>query len=160
MRDKTKEDLIVNYIVDNKEIFYRVAYKYVKNSEDALDIVQETTYKALMAKEQLREPQYIKSWLYRILVNVAVDFIRSNSKYKLIDEEKILDDEGKLDEYEDFDLNNALERLPPMQKTIIILRYFEDLKIQEIAEILNENVNTTKTKLYAALKKLRIHIEG
>ncbi|ETJ29097.1 RNA polymerase sigma factor SigV, partial [human gut metagenome] len=53
-------------------------------------------------------------------------------------------------------LQKALDNLPSNYRTIIILRYFEDLKIDEIAEILNENINTIKSRLYKSLKILRI----
>jgi RNA polymerase sigma-70 factor (ECF subfamily) len=65
-------------------------------------------------------------------------------------------DSGVVDEYENFDLQRALDNLPDNCHTIIILRYFEDFKIEEIAEILNENTNTVKTRLYKSLKMLRI----
>jgi RNA polymerase sigma-70 factor (ECF subfamily) len=67
-------------------------------------------------------------------------------------------DKGMVDNYEDFDLQKALEALPDKYRTVIVLRYFEDLKIEEIAEILNENINTVKTHLYKSLEKLRIHM--
>jgi RNA polymerase sigma-70 factor (ECF subfamily) len=50
--------------------------------------------------------------------------------------------------------------LPHNYRLIISLRYFEDLKLEEIADILGENLNTVKTRLYAGLKKLRIELEG
>ncbi|WP_118962064.1 sigma-70 family RNA polymerase sigma factor, partial [Bacillus cereus] len=62
---------------------------------------------------------------------------------------------GIKDNYEYIDIHSALNQLPMQYKTIILLRYFEDLKIEEIAEIVEENVNTVKTRLYRALKLLR-----
>ncbi len=62
------------------------------------------------------------------------------------------------DEYENIDLNNALDELPGDCRSIVILRFFEDLKIEEIAQILGENVNTVKTRLYKSLNKLRIEM--
>lgn len=58
----------------------------------------------------------------------------------------------------DMDLQDAIDQLPPKYKTLIILRFFEDLKIHEIAAITDLNVNTVKTRLYSALKKLRIEV--
>lgn len=63
---------------------------------------------------------------------------------------------GREDQYEDIDLKQAMDQLPVKYKTIIILRFFEDLKMDEIAEIIEENVNTVKTRLYRALNLLRI----
>ncbi len=65
---------------------------------------------------------------------------------------------GKEDPYKDTDLHEALDELPYRYKTIIILRFFEDLKLEEIAEITGENTNTVKTRLYRALKLMRIQL--
>jgi len=63
------------------------------------------------------------------------------------------------DKYPDIDLRAALEHLSPANKTVIILRFFEGLKLEEIAGVLNENVSTTKTRLYSSLTKLRVELE-
>ena len=63
------------------------------------------------------------------------------------------------DSYEDFDLKMALENLSPKDKLIVELKYFEDMTLADIAEILEENVNTIKSRLYRSLRKLRILIE-
>lgn len=66
---------------------------------------------------------------------------------------------GNHDVYQDIDLERCLDDLPEMFRTVIVLRYFEDLKIEEIAEILKENKNTIKTRLYRGLSMLRIQME-
>ncbi|MGF7143585.1 RNA polymerase sigma-70 factor (ECF subfamily) [Anaerotaenia torta] len=143
-----------------KNNYYRLAYSYVRNKEDALDIVQESIYKAISSKTSLKDPDHIKTWFYRIVVNTSLDVLRKNKKWKIVDQETFESmDAGKTDQYQDFDLRKALEELPPKYRTVIILRYFEDLKIDEIAETLNENPNTIKTRLYTALKKLRIKLD-
>jgi len=60
---------------------------------------------------------------------------------------------GKEDAYNEIDLYNALDELPLQYKTVIILRFFEDLKLEEIAVIIDENINTVKTRLYRGLKR-------
>lgn len=151
------EEQIVEHVLKNKEKYYRLSYSYVKNTDDALDIVQESVYKAISSANSLKNPDYLKIWLYRIVVNTSIDFIRKNKKITVMDEESLfVFDKGKNDKYEDIDLKLALSELPAKYKTIVILRYFEDLKIEEIAEILNENINTVKTRLYKALEILRI----
>ena len=69
-------------------------------------------------------------------------------------------DEGKEDTYEDVDLKAALDKLSPEEKAIVELRYYEDLKLEEIAEIVNENVSTVKSRLYRCMKKLRLELES
>ena len=65
---------------------------------------------------------------------------------------------GKEDCYQNFDLENAMKLLDEREKAVITLRYFEDRKLSEVAEILGENGNTVKSILYRTLKKLRIHL--
>lgn len=159
MKKKDAHSLFVSCITDHKEDFYRLAFSYVKNQEDALDIVQESIKKALTSLEAVQEISSLKSWFYKIVVRTAIDFIRKQKKLTLADDQMIdLLSSGKEDAYEDFDLHNAIDELPLQYKTVIILRFFEDLKLEEIAEITEENLNTVKTRLYRALKLLRITI--
>ena len=151
---------IADHVISNKENYYRLAYSYVKNPEDALDILQEAIYKALSSLSTLKEIRHMKAWFYRIVVNTSLDFLRKQKKLVFVEEEVLSSlDAGASDAYEDLDLQAALDALPDNYRTIVILRYFEDLKLDEIAEILDENVNTIKTRLYQALKKLRIKVE-
>ncbi|MBU5214416.1 MULTISPECIES: RNA polymerase sigma factor [Heyndrickxia] len=160
MKKSKAIDQLTQFIIENKEDFYRLAYSYVKNSEDALDIVQESIKKALIAKDFLKESQSIKSWFYKIVVNTSLDFLRKTKKISLVDEETLdFLSTGREDSYQNIDLKRSLEDLPIKYQSVIILRYFEDLKIDEIAEILHINVSTVKTRLYKALEILRIKMK-
>lgn len=150
---------VTDYVTKEKEKHYRLAFSYVKNADDALDIVQESIYKAFSSLDSLKEPSHIKTWFYRIIVNTALDFLRKRKRLIIVDDVILTGyDCGKVDNYPDLDLQKALDDLPEKYRSIIILRYFEDFKIEEVAEILNRNVNTVKTQLYTALEKLRINI--
>ncbi|MFU1794353.1 RNA polymerase sigma factor [Paenibacillus azoreducens] len=155
--NKKFEKLLIHFITENKENMYRLAFSYVKNTENALDIVQDTIHKALTSSETLKSDGSIKSWLYRILVNTSIDFLRKHKRIQFVDDKTLeLHSPAGEDAYPDMDLEKALEELPHAFRTVIVLRYFEDLKIDEIAEVMNENVNTVKTRLYQGLRKLRI----
>ncbi|WEZ02669.1 RNA polymerase sigma factor SigV [Bacillus subtilis] len=158
-KKQTTKALLVTCITDQKQDFYRLAFSYVKNQDDALDIVQESIKKALSSVETVRNPETIKSWFYKILVRTAIDFLRKQKKIRVMDDETIeFLSKGKEDHYKDTDLHEALDELPYRYKTIIILRFFEDLKLEEIAEITGENTNTVKTRPYRALKLMRIQL--
>ena len=160
MDEQSVEEQIVDYVITDKEKHYRLAYSYVKNQDDALDIIQDSIYKAITSQYTLKNPEYIKTWFYRILVNTSLDFLRSRKKLTVANEEELCKlDIGTVDKYENIDLKRALDDLPLQYRSIIILRFFEDLKIEDIAEILKENTNTIKTRLYKALQILRIKIE-
>lgn len=154
-----KFQLVEKFIIENQQAYYRLAFSYVKNKENALDIVQESILKALRSIDRLDEVKYMKTWFYRIIVNTAIDFIRKHQRMSIM-EDDILESHLPTSENEitNFDLQEAVDHLPPNYKTIIILRFVEDLKIEEIAEIMGDNVNTVKTRLYAALRKLRVEM--
>jgi RNA polymerase sigma-70 factor (ECF subfamily) len=152
--------ILENYIIQNKESHYRLAYSYVKNKDDALDIVQESIFKALNAVESLANAEHIKTWFYRILVNTSLDVLRKKGKLSYVEDVVLdLNAEAKDDIYENIDLQTAMDNLPHNYRMILSLRYFEDLKLEEIAAILGENLNTVKTRLYAGLKRLRIEMD-
>lgn len=154
LKNKIAEEVIAN---QNK--YYRLAFSYVKNKDDALDIVQESVCKAIASADSIKNSGQIKSWFCRIIINTSLDFISKNKKILPVEEDFLLSiDQGQADQYKDFDLQRALEELPAKERSIIILRYFEDMKLKDIAEVLDENVNTVKTKLYKILRDLKIQL--
>lgn len=154
------DDDLVEWIRQNKKQLYWLAYSYVKNEQDALDIVQDSIQKAMQNYQQLLNKEKLKSWFYRIVINTSLDFLKKFRRVQVTDDETLLYlSSSSEDQYENLDLAGALERLPTKYREIVILRYFEDLKIEEVAYILKENSNTIKTRLYKALKILRIDME-
>lgn len=153
-----KEKQVKTYIVENKEALYRFAYSYVKNEDDALDIVHDAICKSLANINALKDINNIKPWIYKIVSNCTIDYIRKNRKYTELTDDLQEQNAIGYDTYEDIDLQEALDKLPEKYRTVIILRYFEDMKIGDIAQVLNENENTIKTRLYNGLSKLKIEL--
>lgn len=157
---KKIEVQLEKYLIENQKVFYRLAYSYVKNPEDALDVVQEAIYKAFSSIDSIQDFDYIKTWFYRIIVNVSLDFLRKRKREVTSYDEFILNnDTGIVDHYNDIDLERSLQILPEKYRSIIVLRFFEDLKLDEIAEVLDKNVNTVKTRLYKGLQMLRLSMD-
>ncbi len=160
MKPKINQNIVENFLIENREAYYRLAYSYVHNKDDALDIVQDAICKALSSSKSLNDPNSIKSWFYRIVVNTSLDFIRKNKRMVYVEDEDLeVLGPSKSDQYEDYDLQKALEKLPTMSKTIITLRFFEDMTFEEIAQILDQNINTVKTRFYTSIRKLRIELD-
>ena len=132
---------------------YRIAYMYVKNKEDALDIIQETAYLSFKNLKSLKYPEYFKTWLIRIVINCSLDLIRKNKKIIQINEEF----EESYDEDISLKLTIAelMEKLNEDEKSIVILKFYEDYTFNEISEILEIPLGTGKSILYRALKKLK-----
>lgn len=149
-------------IENNQERYYKVAFSYVKNREDALDIIHNAIVKALQSFHTLRNPEYAQTWFYKILTNECISFLRKNRKVIPLEDLQAPPPAGDLtdihkDEY--IDLYAAIDKLPPDMKTIVILRFFEDMKYEEIAEITSTNLNTIKSRLHRALKHLKLDME-
>ncbi|MFT8363791.1 MAG: sigma-70 family RNA polymerase sigma factor [Sporolactobacillus sp.] len=147
---------LTEWIVANQANLYRLAYSYVKNENDALDVVQDSLYKAFKSLKQIHEEENIRPWIYRIVINTSLDLLRKRKRSTPTDSEKIEGlQQGWLDNYANIDLFSCLDRLPVNYRHVIVLRYLEDLKISEVAETVEENVNTVKTRIYKALGMLR-----
>ena len=160
-RKRTNEEVVEEVILEQYNQYYRLAYSYVHNEADAEDIVQNGAYKALRSSKTLRNPEYAKTWIYRIMLNEIFNFLRQHKaeSYEYMQEEMGIEAEYVEDTYIDIDLQRALDSLPEQDKAVVIMKFFEDKKLEEIADILNENTNTIKSRLYRSMKKLRIKLE-
>ena len=156
-KNKSNQELVEQIILEKYNQYYRLAYSYVHNDADAGDIVQNGAYRAIKSSHTLKQGEFAETWVYRIMLNEIFRYVKQPKflSYEAMLEEECMDVGGKEDRYVDIDLQRALEALPDMDKAIIILRFFEDKKIEEIALILGENVNTIKSRLYRSMKKLR-----
>ena len=158
---KSNEVIIEKIILEQYNQYYRLAYSYVHNEADAEDIVQNGAYKALRNSKSLRNPEYAKTWIYRIMLNEIFSFLKQPKaeSYEYIQEELGVEAKHVEDAYTDIDLQRALDSLPEQDKAIVVMKFFEDKKLEEIEEILNENLSTVKSRLYRSMKKLRIIME-
>ena len=127
MQQQVESQLLASY-----ESLYRLAYTYVKNPDDAMDVVQESAFKAISRSADVRSPAAIRGWLCRIVVNTAMDVLRARSRQA--DAEHI-PETGQEDVYQDTDLMQALDLLDERERTVIVLRFFQELKLQELSLI-------------------------
>ena len=159
-----KQDLyeqVIIYIIENQDKFYRLAYSYVRDQEEALDAVQNAVCKALEHYDELRNGAAVKTWFYRIVVNESLSILREHRKTvqtggELQEEETYVE---KGFEPPDEDLYEQINRLEMETQEIIKLRFYEELSLREIAEVMEMNVSTVKTKLYRGLKTLKLSIQ-
>ncbi len=151
--DKAFEELMSEY----KENLYRTAFSYVRNEADALDIVQETVYKAYISIDKLKEPKYFKTWITRILINTALTHIRKGSKIVYLEARELSEAMGAVENRveESIYIWEALDSLEEKHREVIILKYFNDLTINEVAQVLKYPLGTAKTYLNKGLNKLR-----
>lgn len=160
LAQKGDDNAFYELISCQKSQLYKTAFAYVKNKEDAIDIVSDTVYKAYISIKGLKEPSFFNTWLTRILINTSLDYINKNSRAVSYEENISADTGIVLKENEDIiDLKVAVDKLKGKYKTIIILKYFQDRTLVEIAKILQCPLGTVKTRLHKALGELRLDLK-
>lgn len=162
MAKQSLYDALTEHIVTNQEKYYRAAWYYVKNREAALDVVQNAIVKALEKYETIQSVEAMPAWFYRIVINEALMYLRREKKYIPWDEEEsdLLEGVYVEDAYEPkTELASGIEELPTEMQVVIQLHFFEDKTLKEIAEITGTNLNTVKSRLYSACRKLGKKLE-
>lgn len=156
---------------------YFVAIKYLKSKEDAQDIVQDAYLSALTKLDQLKEPAKFDKWLYQIISNKAKNYLvknkpilfeqlESDDENATAFEEGLGDDRVEFQPKENFDyselklaMKELIDELPDDQRMCVLMYYFEELSINEIADALELNNNTIKSRLNYARTKIKDKID-
>lgn len=137
---------------------FGVCRRYVKNYEDAEDMLVEGLYKVLANIHKFKGSGSFEGWIRRIIVNECLMFLRKKHNFKMtveISEVDVKSTVTVLDELAAQDILNLLNKLPTGYRTVFNLYVIEGYKHREIAEILNISINTSKSQLILAKKKLQ-----
>jgi len=154
-----------------KKIYY-LAYDITGDHHEAEDISQEVFIKMFRSLKTFRRDAKMSSWLYQIAVNASIDSLRKKSSKptKSLDEfvqphiqvdlpgsmAQSLDPQRSAEASQiQNHISQALQNISPKERTVFVMRHYNDLKLNEIAEILNVTVGTVKSLLFRAIKKLR-----
>ncbi len=154
-----------------KDRIYHMAYRMVNNREEAEDIAQETFIRVYSNLDRFDEAYKFSTWIYRIATNLCIDRIRKKKAQFSLDES--LDGEEGLDGYSRLATNqltpemevvqgelqnevqHAIQSLPSKYRSIVILKYLQDLSLAEISEITNLPISTVKTRIHRGRETLR-----
>ena len=139
---------------------YGLLVDMTKNIHDAEDLTQDTFSKAFRRLNNFKEKSKFSTWIYRIAYNTAIDFLRKKNREiptdwsdrnnidKLKWEPKEYSDKNEL-------INQALHTLTVNQRSVVSLHYYQDMKLTEIAQIMDCAESTVRVRLFRALKKLK-----
>lgn len=133
---------------------YKTALLYLDSESRAQDAVDEAVYKGLRSCWRLRQPEYFDTWLTRILINVCKDELRRGRRFVPLEEVP----EGAEEDYDALPLKEALSKLPPQLKEVVILRYFTGYTLEETAAALEIPRGTVATRQRKALQLLRLEL--
>ncbi|WP_391207267.1 sigma-70 family RNA polymerase sigma factor [Psychrobacillus sp. L4] len=148
---KRDEQAFIQLMQLHKEDLYRTAFAFLKNEHDAVEAMQEVTFRAYEKIYTVKEPKYMKTWLIRIMMNYCQDQLKKKKRF--ISNEVLQEAGYSVDST--MELEEAIASLTSDEQQLIFLKYFQGTKIKEIAEIKKIPEGTVKSRLHTALKSLR-----
>ncbi|MGA4721502.1 sigma-70 family RNA polymerase sigma factor [Fictibacillus nanhaiensis] len=151
--DEAFLQLIQTYKVD----LYKTALSFLRNEEEALEAMQEVTYRAYKNIKKLKNEIFFKTWLIRIMINYCNDQLKHKKRVVMNDE--MLNSLGVSENHTQLELKDAMLDLDDRSREILTLKYFNDVKIKDIATIMQCPEGTVKTWLNKALRALREKLE-
>ncbi|MFC4765901.1 RNA polymerase sigma factor SigW [Effusibacillus consociatus] len=157
-----------------KDKLYNLCYRLMGNSHDAEEVAQEAFLRAYANLKRFDSRHKFATWLFRIATNCCIDRLRKRKASYSLDaplddedggdmygilpskdpmlEERVLTRESRLE------LQAAIEQLPPSYRAVIVLKYIEELSMQEISDVLSVPVSTVKTRLHRGREALRTYM--
>lgn len=155
----TKEKAFRNLLSNYQERLYYHVRRYVHNHDDANDILQNTCIKIWNAIDNFRGDSSLYTWLYRIAGNEAITFINKNKKRKEVDIEQTSAQYRSASDCLEADelsqkLEHAIATLPDKQKQVFIMRYYDEMPYEKMAEISETSVGALKASYHHAVKKI------
>ena len=141
-----------------EKAMYSLAFSIVRNESDAGEVISEAIYRAYKNLNSLKYKSSFRPWILKIVHNAAVEMIRKNSKLISMEEiEAPADDGAENDENPDLptDPADAVESLKQPYRTVVVMFYYENLSVSEIAQITGTNVVAVRQRLSRARKILR-----
>ena len=159
---KTQNDAFQKLMSLYKRPLYNHIRNIVLNHDDADDVLQNTFVKVFQHLSKFKGESKLFSWMYRIATNEAITFINQRAKRSGITNSELqtkLADNLKADAYFDGDeiqlkLQKAIIQLPEKQQLVFKMRYFEEIKYEEMSEILGTSVGALKASYHHAVKKI------
>ena len=143
-------------LLESEPMLYRIACALLRSEADRQDAMQETALKAWKNRASLREEQYFRTWISRIMVNECHNLHRKNSRYVPMEE---LPDRPAPETGEQ-ETRLMLESLPEKQRVPLVLHYLEGFSLEEIARVQHISLALVKYRMHQARKALRVEWNG
>ena len=168
LKDPSKKELAFRHMISKyKERLYWHIRKIVLNHDDTDDVLQNTFIKIWNGLDSFRAESSLFTWLYRIATNESITFLnqrRRKMTSSLTDENEYLVNNLESDDYFDGDhwqmlLQKAISVLPEKQRIVFNMKYFDEIKYEEMSEILETSVGALKASYHHAVKKVEEYVK-
>lgn len=165
-RESTRNEAFGLLIQKYQEKVYWLCRRMVNNHDDADDIVQEVFIKVWKNLDDFRSDAQLYSWIYRIASNECLQFLKKQKKRNQVSfddfSEQLADQYGSSDvlsgDQIQAKLHRAIAILPDKQKLIFQMKYFDEMKYEEISTVLGTSVGALKASFHLAVKKIEAHL--
>ena len=148
------DEILALYFHEIANELTKIAIK-ITGSLDVDDILSETIIRTFKYRKKVKKPEYLKTWIIRVLINNCKEHLITNNKYV-----ELTDDYEIVVENDNFDfVNDYVDRLPTIYRNIIVLKHFSEFSFKEIAQTLEMNESNVKYHYYRALKLLKVEME-
>jgi RNA polymerase sigma factor (sigma-70 family) len=137
---------------------YRICYAMMGNRQDAEDAAQSVFVKLMRSKMTFQSVEHEKAWLIATARNHCRDEHRRWWRKKVVKFETGMPDEQHADRLPQHEMMDGMRRLPPNHRLLLYLYYYEGYKLLEIAKMLKLNINTVKTRMRDARKRLKLEL--
>ena len=139
---------------------YNIAYGYTRNRDDSIDIMQNAYVVLLESNKKFESNDHIKYFLIRVTINESLDLLKSASKKRVIkNNDVVMNFPETKKEALPYDLSEIVNTLPEKYKTIIILHYYDDMKIKDISNVLKISEPAVKKRLERARNLIKEIVE-
>lgn len=164
---RTRREGFAVLVKQYSEKLYWKVRRIVLSHEDANDVLQNVFIKVWNNLQNFQGKSSLSTWLYRIAINESLDFLRKQKQTDMVSSDEDLSVSSRLmsDEYFDGDeiqarLQEAVARLPEVQRMVFNLKYFEEMKYSEISQILNTSEGALKASYHLAVKKITEYLHS
>ncbi|MBM6499754.1 MAG: sigma-70 family RNA polymerase sigma factor [Flavobacterium sp.] len=168
LNPKTQNEAFQKLLREYQKPLYNHIRNIVLNHDDADDVLQNTFIKVFQNLKNFKGESKLFSWMYRIATNEAITFLNQKAKKNNTTSEELqskIVDNLKADSYFDgdeiqFKLQKAITLLPEKQQLVFKMKYFEELKYEDMSEILGTSVGALKASYHHAVKKIEEFMNG
>lgn len=159
MNDLTcADDCVLRAVDEYSDTIYRVALNITKNSDDAFDVCQDVFVRLIKNKHKIKNGEHLKAWLIHTAVNCSKSFVTSPHIRRCVPLDEA-QNKSVSDVTGDIDLFEAVNSLSSKYSVAVYLFYYEDMKLSDIAKVLNITESAVKSRLRRARKMLKLIIE-
>jgi len=161
------ESAFNHLVLRYQEKVYWVARRFVNDHDGADDVTQDVFCKVYESLGSFRGEASVYTWLYRITVNIALnslrrqkvrEFFRIDEMFEAKDEDSVAPDEALEQQEQKTLIEEAITKLPEKQKSVFVLRYYDELPYEDISKILKTSVGGLKANYFHAVKKIQEYV--